>query len=140
VQAGPSLRQLYGIGLYGVDFGVAIGADIRRLGVHAVVEGFAGTTGFGLTTGQLRAGVSVEGHVDRLRFGGGPLIGAMWMKRVTRGTNIQDLTIGPEIHLTVDVIRFGEHAQSGRKTHIAHRILDVAHDQSLPGVIDRGTL
>lgn len=110
VQAGPSLRQLYGVGIYGVDFGVAIGADVRRLGVHAVVEGFAGATGFGLTTGQLRAGVSVEGRVDRVRFGAGPMIGALWMKRVTRGTNIQDLTIGPEVHLTVDVLRFGEHA------------------------------
>lgn len=110
VQAGPSLRQIYGVGIYGVDFGVAIGADVRRLGVHAVVEGFAGATGFGLTTGQLRVGVSVEGRVDRVRFGAGPMIGALWMKRVTRGTNIQDLTIGPEVHLTVDVLRFGEHA------------------------------
>ncbi len=108
--AGPSLRQLYGIGFYGADFGVGLGADLGSFGVHGVLEGFAGSTTFGLLTGQFRWGVTFEGRVDRLRFGGGPMFGSMWVRRITRGTSIQDFTFGPTLHLTVDIVRFGEHA------------------------------
>jgi hypothetical protein len=107
---GPSLRELYGIAFFGGDFGVAFGGDWSNFGLRGVVEGFAGTTTFGLLTGQLRWGVTTEGRIDRFRFGGGLTPGFLFVRRITKSTTLTDFTLGPELHFSVDVVRWNEHA------------------------------
>ena len=108
-------------------------SDSNSFGIHGVVEGFVGSSAFGLLTGQLRYGVSFEGHFDRLRFGGGPMFGTMWVRRITRGNNIQDFTVGPSLHLTVDLVRFGERAfYAGARGEIDFLLFATSQNTGVP--------
>lgn len=106
--AGFDVRGLYGTGFYGARIGVAPGADLEHVAIHAALEGFFGSTASGLATGQFRVAPEFLGRWGRVRFGGGPATSFFFIRRATNGHSMWDWSLGLALKLSVDVIQFDE--------------------------------
>jgi hypothetical protein len=113
VDGGYAYQSLYGIGMTGAEIDVALGGDVGRFAAGAVIEVIpAGWTEYGLRTTTVSAGALFEGHVNRLRLGGGPRIGAFTVQRVTRDASILGIGEGLYTRASIDVVHFGDEADA----------------------------
>jgi hypothetical protein len=107
---GGTYRNLYGIHFGGGDATVLLGGQTKKhVGFYADIEGFLGTTKFGLTTSNFQLGFITEGEIGRLRIGGGVLFGWLIVRRITTDGTMFDFTVGPSLQGSFDIVRFEGH-------------------------------
>jgi hypothetical protein len=105
---GYSYQSLYGVPIQGVDLEAVLGADSGDLTVGADIEGIVGSTEYGLSTSAMTVGILAEGHVGRLRIGGGVRLGVYNVNRATDSGSLFASSEGLYARASVDLFSFNE--------------------------------
>lgn len=103
---GGSMRTLSSTRTYeGAVFG-AFGGQIRHVAIHGELGFEHGRTSFGLPVSRFHLGPSIEGIVDRVRFGGGFDFVYSSFRRATRSGTVGALALDLNAFALVDIVRF----------------------------------
>ena len=106
--AGFAEYKLYGVPITAGALEAVIGGNLGHLTVAADVEGFSGSTQFGLSTNMFTVGMLFAGDFGRFGLGGGLRFGTLNVDRATNTGTLQGLSAGIFMRATFDVVRFAD--------------------------------
>jgi hypothetical protein len=110
IATGAAYREVYNINTTGSETTFEVGLWQPSWSVYGMVNAFFGGTGGGLFMSHIRFGSLIEGGTPRLRFGGGPQIGFMFVPRATYGDTLFGITLGLTTHARADLVVWEERA------------------------------
>jgi hypothetical protein len=106
VGAGYERLSLFGVSISGAEVEAVIGGKIGDVVLAADLEGFSGSTEYGLSTTMFSGGMLLEGAFDRVRIGGGLRVGMLDVHRASGGRNLEGSNAGCFVRGSFDVVRF----------------------------------
>jgi hypothetical protein len=106
--AGLAGYKLYGVSIGGGALEAVLGGNIRHVTLGADIEGFSGSTQYGLSTNMFTVGMLVEGDFDRFRLGGGFRLGSFNVDRATTTGSLGAGLFGLFMRMTFDIVRFDD--------------------------------
>ena len=105
---GYSYQILYGVPMQGLDVEAVLGADDGDITIGADIEGIVGSTEYGLSTSAMTVGLLAEGHLGRVRIGGGLRLGVYNINRVTDNGSLFASSEGLYLRASVDLFSLNE--------------------------------
>jgi hypothetical protein len=106
--AGFAEYRLYGVPITAGALEALFGGNLGHLTLAAEVEGFSGSTQFGLSTNMFTVGMLFAGDFDRFGLGGGVRFGALNIDRASTTGTLQGSSAGIFMRATFDVVRFAD--------------------------------
>ncbi len=106
--AGYSYQSLYGVPIQAGDLEAVLGADFGDFTIGADIEGIVGSTEYGLSTTAMTVGLLAEGHLGRVRIGGGLRLGVYNIDRATDSGSLFASSEGLYVRGSVDLFSFDQ--------------------------------
>lgn len=107
LEAGATYRWLYNISFGGAQLALLVGAERKSVAFYGELETFIGSSRYGLLTSEVLLGFQAEARLARFRLGGGIQTGFLLIRRITNENIMWHFVIGPSLHGSFDVVRFG---------------------------------
>jgi hypothetical protein len=109
-EAGPTVRRIFRVPVYGIDLGLALGSQTRIGAFYGTLGGLIGATNLGLIAKQFAAGVAWEAPIGAFRLGIGLRSTLFGIERVSTDNTMWGLGGGAIANATYDLYEGEEHA------------------------------